>query len=240
MDSEAYGAYEIVHICCNAYREQKGNWSENERNLPQGRRVFMDTLLDKNHIKNLTQRPVPVDSAGNNKIIEKSTITKTKKTDPIKTMNKSGKMSVHPIHVTPASRKIQFNLLMDELNHVFSEDDITQKTRHIKPQLSENDITQKTRHIKPQLIKKDFRELYCVPNSRPAFPTEIQDKKEFAHIKPQLIKKDFRELYCVPNSRPAFPTEIQDKKEFAFRSRSNACISQNKKMYLNKIKYTDT
>ena len=206
MDSEAYGAYEIVDICCNAYREQKGNWSENERNLPQGRHVFMDTLLDKNHIKNLTQRSVPVDSAGNKKIIEKSTIgIKTKKTDLIKTMNKSGKMGVHPIHVTPASRKIQFNLLMDELNHVFSEDDITQKTRHIKPQLSENDITQKTRHIKPQLIKKDFRE-----------------------------------LYCVPNSRPAFPTEIQDKKEFGFRSRSNACISQNKKMYLNKIKYTDT
>ena len=120
-------------------------------------------------------------------------------------MNKSGKMGVHPIHVAPASRKIQFNLLMDELNHVFSENDITQKTRHIKPQLSENDITQKTRYIKPQLIKKDFRE-----------------------------------LYCVPNSRPAFPTEIQDKKEFGFRSRSNACISQNKKMYLNKIKYTDT
>ena len=190
MDSEAYGAYEIVDICCNAYREQKGNWSENERDLPQGRRVFMDTSLDKNHIKNLTQRSVPVDSAGNNKIIEKSTIgIKSKKTGPIKTMNKSGKMGVHPIHVAPASRKIQFNLLMDELNHVFSENDITQKTRYIKP---------------------------------------------------QIIKKDFRELYCVPNSRPAFPTEIQDKKEFGFRSRSNACISQNKKMYLNKIKYTDT
>ena len=110
MDSETYGAYEIVDICCNAYREQKGNWSENERNLPRGRRVFMDNLLDKKHIKNLTQRSVPVDSAGNNKIIEKSTIgIKTKKTDPIKTMNKSGKMGVHPIHVTPTSRKIQFN-----------------------------------------------------------------------------------------------------------------------------------
>ena len=78
---------------------------------------------------------------------------------------------------------------MDELNHVFSENDITQKTRDIKP---------------------------------------------------QLMKKDCRELYCVPNSRPAFPTEIQDRNEFAFRSRSNARISQNKKIYLNKIRYTDT
>ena len=190
MDSETYGAYEIVDICCNAYREQKSNWSENERNLPLGRRVFMDTLLDKKQIKNLTQRPVPVDSAGNNKSIEKSTIgIKAKKTEPIKTINKSGKMGLYPVHVTPASRKIQFNLLMDELNHAFCENYITQKTRNIKP---------------------------------------------------QLIKKDCNELYCVPNNQPAFPTEIQDKKEFTFRSRSNACISQNKKMYLKEIKYTDT
>lgn len=190
MDSETYGAYEIVDICCNAYREQKGNWKQNERNLSQNRYVSMDTLLDKNHIKNSTQRSVPVDLVGNNKTIEKSTIEiKTKKKKPIKTPNKSGEICVYPVHATPASRKIQFNLLMDELNHAFSKNFITQKTKDIKS---------------------------------------------------QVMKRDCGGLYCVPNNRPAFPTEIQDKKEFAFRSRSNACVSQNKKTYLKETKYADT
>lgn len=66
----------------------------------------------------------------------------------------------------------------------------------------------------------------------------ITDKT--GNIKPQSLQKDYGEIYSVPNNRPADTDEIKDKKKFVFRSRSNACVSQSKKLYLKETKFTKT
>ena len=188
MDGETFGAYEIADIC-NAYSKQTNDWDEIERNLPQGRYVRMDALFNKNCKNNPTQKLVTVDSTGDNKFVGKSAIRKKmQKEEPMKKINRSGKIGAFGVHLA-VSRKAQFGLLMDELKQIFSQQSITDKTRNIKP---------------------------------------------------QALQKDYGEIYCVPNNQPAFPTEIHNKKEFTFRSRSNACVSKNKKLYLKETKFTDT
>ena len=70
------------------------------------------------------------------------------------------------------------------------------------------------------------------------YEKSITDKT--GNIQPQPLQKDYGEIYCVPNNRPVFPTKIQDKNELPFRSRSNACVSKNKKLYLKETKFTGT
>ena len=57
---------------------------------------------------------------------------------------------------------------------------------------------------------------------------------------PKDAKKRYSEIYDVPSSpRPRLPTKTQRNKESVFRSRSNACVSQNKRTYLKETKSAD-
>ena len=53
---------------------------------------------------------------------------------------------------------------------------------------------------------------------------------------PQDTKRCYSEIYDVPNTRPILPTKIKRNKESAFRSRSNACVSENIRTYLKETK----
>ena len=57
---------------------------------------------------------------------------------------------------------------------------------------------------------------------------------------PKDTKKRYSEIYDVPNSpRPRLPIKTQCNKKSAFRLRSNACVSENKRTYLKETKSAD-
>ena len=53
---------------------------------------------------------------------------------------------------------------------------------------------------------------------------------------PKNAKRCYSEIYDVPNTRPMPPVKIEQNKESAFRSRSDACVSQNVMTYLKETK----
>ena len=56
---------------------------------------------------------------------------------------------------------------------------------------------------------------------------------------PESTKMSYSEIYDVPNTRAILPPKMQRNKESVFRSRSNACVSQNMRTYLKETKSAD-
>ena len=52
----------------------------------------------------------------------------------------------------------------------------------------------------------------------------------------EQTKRCYSEIYDVPNTRPILPPKMKRNKESVFRSRSNACVSQNIRTYLRETK----
>ena len=56
---------------------------------------------------------------------------------------------------------------------------------------------------------------------------------------PESTKRRYCEIYDVPDTRPIFPPKMQRNRESVFRSRSNACVSQNMRACLKETKSAD-
>ena len=79
--------------------------------------------------------------------------------------------------------------------------------------------------IKNQTNRNQIRPLSERFNQIPSLESEPED-----------TKRCYSEIYDVPNTRPILPPKIKRNKEPVFRSRSNACVSQNIRTYLKETK----
>ena len=104
----------------------------------------------------------------------------------------------------------------------------------------ENNIYKKklATKIKNFAKKEPFRIKTKKPTNKKQFRPLSEGFNQILSLNPdpEDAKRCYSEIYDVPNTRPMLPNKIEQNKESAFRSRSNACVSQNLRTYLKETK----